>query len=294
LGLSRLLTFDISDCRNPKALGEMTLPGPPHEFFLWQDASRVLAYATLFDHAPPSLVVVDLTQPESPTEVARWSAADDGAAGLLHSLSVTDAGDTAYLALWKGGFAVAEIDLPHIAIQRDASGAFAPARWTNTHSAVPMEGPYVLIASEIYGCPFGRLAVVDISDPSHPVVASQLTIPENRCNDIPTGGVFSPHNPLVVGHLAFSSWYAAGVQAFDLTDPLAPQRVGQFVPSREGAAATSLLGTYPVQTFSYPILRNGLFYVVDSQSGLYVLRYLGSGAEQLAQIRLAEGNVTIR
>lgn len=46
-----------------------------------------------------------------------------------------------------------------------------------------------------------------------------------------------------------------------------------------------------MQMFSYPILRDELFYVTDSISGLYVLRYTGPGAEALAQIPLAEGNV---
>jgi hypothetical protein len=89
------------------------------------------------------------------------------------------------------------------------------------------------------------------------------------------------------------SWYAAGVQVVDLSNPLVPRRVGQFVPSGEGAGPRSLLGTYRVQMFSYPLLRDGLIYVVDSQSGLYVLRYTGPGAEALAAIPLAEGNVTI-
>jgi hypothetical protein len=45
--------------------------------------------------------------------------------------------------------------------------------------------------------------------------------------------------------------------------------------------------------FSYPILRNGLLYVADSQSGLCVLRYTGPRAEQLEDIIRAEGNVTV-
>ena len=43
--------------------------------------------------------------------------------------------------------------------------------------------------------------------------------------------------------------------------------------------------------WSYPIMRDGLIYIVDIQSGLYVLRYTGPGAEAVEQITLAEGNV---
>jgi hypothetical protein len=53
------------------------------------------------------------------------------------------------------------------------------------------------------------------------------------------------------------------------------------------------MGSYPVQMFSYPIVRDGLIYAVDSVGGLYVLRYTGPGAEGLAGVSHAEGNVTI-
>ena len=87
--------------------------------------------------------------------------------------------------------------------------------------------------------------------------------------------------------------YSAGVQAIDVSDPFSPRRVGQYVPTGEGAGPRSLLGEYPVQMFSYPILRDGLLYAVDSQSGLFVLRYTGPGAESLTDISLAESNVTV-
>ena len=77
----RLLTFNISDCANPVALGSIDLPGSPHEFFLWRTESRVLAFVALFEHAPPDLLVVDLTDPSSPAEVGRWLAADEGVRG---------------------------------------------------------------------------------------------------------------------------------------------------------------------------------------------------------------------
>jgi len=151
-----------------------------------------------------------------------------------------------------------------------------------------------MLASEVFSCPFNGLAIADISDPAYPKIVSRFTLPENRCDNLPgPDALFTPHNPLVAGELAFVSWYAAGVQAIDLSDPYAPQRAGQFVPTGEDAVPRGLLGSYPVQMCSYPILRDGLFYVSDSQSGLYVLRYTGPRAEQLKDVVQAEGNVTI-
>jgi hypothetical protein len=79
-----------------------------------------------------------------------------------------------------------------------------------------------------------------------------------------------------------------------VSDPLQPERVAQFVPAGDGAAPLSYIGSYPVQTWSYPVLYRGLLYVVDIQSGLYVLRYHGPGAESVAATERAEGNVTVR
>jgi hypothetical protein len=292
---ARLLTYDISTCSEPKPLGAMTLAQPAHEFFLWRDESRILAYLATFDHLPPNLLVVDLTDPSKPEEVARWTPADDNVQGIMHSLSVSPDGTRAYLAMWDGGLVIAEIDLPEIEVARGPDGSFGQAWLANTHSAVTLRDPiFVLLASEVFACPFAGLSIADISNPAYPEFISRFTLPENRCGDLPgpTGGVFTPHNPLVVNDLAFVSWHAAGVQAIDLRDPYSPQRVGQFVPPDEDAAPRSLLGRYPVQTFSYPIVKDGLIYVADSQSGLYVLRYTGALAERLAEIAWAEGNVT--
>ena len=42
--------------------------------------------------------------------------------------------------------------------------------------------------------------------------------------------------------------------------------------------------------WSFPIVRNGLVYVVDIRNGLYVLRYTGRHARKVNRIRFLEGN----
>jgi hypothetical protein len=121
-----------------------------------------------------------------------------------------------------------------------------------------------------------------------------MRLPENACSGIPAGGTYSVHNPLVVGDLVLASWYAAGVQAWDVSDPAAPRRVGQYVPTGEGSGGQNLWGSsYPVAMFSYPIVRDGLIYVADGQTGLHILRYTGPGREWVEGVRQAEGNVTL-
>ena len=294
---ARIVTFDVSDCEQPQQLGAIELPGAPHEFYLWDDGERVLLYGAMFDHADDDMIVVDVTDPAAPREAARWSSEAAGIGGLLHSLSLSPDGERAYLALWSSVL-VAELDLPEVRVLRDDAGAVHPVPFAAAHSAVPLQNEtpprYLLVTSEIWVCPFADVAIVDISNPVRPQIAAALDLPESSCEDLPApDAVFTPHNPLVVGDLVFLSWYGAGLQVLDVSDPSAPARVAQFVPAGEGAADASYIGGYPVQTWSYPILRDGLLYVVDIQSGLYVLRYTGPGAAEVAAVERIEGNVTV-
>jgi len=45
-----------------------------------------------------------------------------------------------------------------------------------------------------------------------------------------------------------------------------------------------------VVMWSYPIIKDGLIYVVDIRNVLYVLRYTGPGAEEVAAVTFLEGN----
>ena len=295
-GRARLLTFDVADCAAPAPLGALELPGAPHEFYLWHDGQQALVFSAMFDHAPPDLLVIDISEPAQPEIVAEWRAEAEGIAGLLHSISLARDGSRAYLALWNGGVLVAEVELPEIRVLRDGSGAASPALFVAAHSAVPLEDPdYLLVTSELWRCPFSAATIVSVADPARPYVVASVALPENRCDGLPAeDAVFSAHNPLVVGNLVFASWFSAGLQVLDVSDPRQPERVAQFVPAGEGAAPVSYIGTYPVQTWSYPILYQGLLYVVDIQSGLYILRYKGRGAAEIMGVPHAEGNVTSR
>jgi len=49
-------------------------------------------------------------------------------------------------------------------------------------------------------------------------------------------------------------------------------------------------GPNKVVMWSYPIIRNGLIYVIDIRNGLYILRYTGPHADEVADIHFLEGN----
>ena len=297
-----LMTFDAHDCRQPRLLASLGLGGAPHEFYLWRDpaqAGRVLLYVAMWAHQKPDLQVVDVSDPVAPHVVGQWSAGAD-VAGTLHSVSLSPDGRTAYLSMWDGGFLLA--DVSDFALARlqpslrllNASAALLPPPAVNVHSAVPLADPgYALLTQEYYACPFAGLSVADVHDPAHPRLDGEFSLPENDpgCAGLPAAdAVFTSHNPLVVGPLAFVSWYAGGLEAFDLRRPSRPARVGLFVPDGSGPLGGSPYGGYPVQVWSYPILQSGLIYVSDIRAGLFILRYTGPEAEAINSVKLAQGN----
>ena len=299
-----LMTYDVHDCRQPRPLGTLALGVTPHEFYVWRDPAqpgRVLAYVAMFGHQKPDLEVIDLTDPAQPRPLGQWRAAAP-LAGTLHSISLSPDGRTAYLSMWEGGLRLA--DVSDFALGRSApslrilnpTSALLPPPGVDVHSAVPLaDANFVLLTQEYYTCPFGGLSLADVHNPAQPFLVGRFDLPENTgpCARLPAAdAVFTAHNPLVVGSLAFVSWYAGGLQAFDLSDPADPTRTGLFVPDGAGPLGGSPYGGYPVQVWSYPILRAGVIYVSDIRSGLYLLRYTGPGAPTVNAVTLAQGNAS--
>jgi hypothetical protein len=159
----------------------------------------------------------------------------------------------------------------------------------------------LVVTEEIYpppygaGCPWGHLRTVDISDPTLPTVVGEVAVPENDpsfCAGDTTNIAFTAHNATVTPNLALVTWYAAGLEAIDISNPAQPARLGEFRPDPLPVVAHEDpgLGGSAVEMWSYPIIDKGLIYVVDVRNGLYVLRYQGLWGEQVAALPFAEGN----
>jgi hypothetical protein len=93
----------------------------------------------------------------------------------------------------------------------------------NSHSNWPTEDGNVLVsARETVGDVRGDVRIYDISDPGTPVLLSTLTEESLGISAI------SPHNPMIMEELLFISWYQAGLQVFNISDPAHPIPVGSF------------------------------------------------------------------
>jgi hypothetical protein len=238
--------------------------------------------------------------------------------GSLHSLSVSNDGSRAYFALLTGGFAVVDVSdfaegapMPQ---PRQITRNEARPVWTGpgAHSAIKLWGrDWAWVSDEVYGtatgsahgCPWGWARMVDISDPTTPTVEAEFRLPENQpdsCDDWnPPHTSYSAHNPTLTPHIAFSTWHSGGFQAVSIQNAHRPYQLAEFFPEPldEVLLEDPRLSSDPdtgrnekVVMWSYPIVKDGLIYVVDLRNGLYVLSYRGDFAKEVQRISFLEGN----
>jgi hypothetical protein len=91
-------------------------------------------------------------------------------------------------------------------------------------------------------------------------------------------GSWSVHNTEVNGDHAYSSWYSHGIVALDLSNPVAPRLVGQFVPPTSDRFAGSL-GHGPAEVWGVAIdPETGIVYASDMRTGLWIVEPTGPAA----------------
>lgn len=322
-----LQVYDIArDCRRPRLLSTYDFGvRAPHEFFLWKDPKhpgRVLAYVTTTIYGP-DLNVIDLTDPTAPRLLSTYTAPQQEASGTsdtlatqnpssyIHSISVSDDGTRAYVGGWDYGTYV--LDTSRIA---DPAGVpvMLPLSThvldygANVHGtvAVPGHRSAVMVQEEYAAagrsCPFGWLRMADTSDPKRLTLAGAYKLPENDCPRArAANGTFTAHNQTTFPSVTLLTWYSGGLRAVDTTDPYRPVEAGVFVPKATRPAPAErddrlffTGSSVPRRTgamWSYPVVQDGLVYVVDIDLGLYVLRYTGPHAAEVARAASVEGNV---
>jgi hypothetical protein len=308
--------YDISDRHAPVLTatypisGTQRRPRSPHEFYLRFDGTRALLFVAA-PPAPPALEVVDVTDVHAPKQVVQWDPSQAGlvssgsADDILHSVAVSLDGTQLYLSHQLGGLLVADITaMPAISLVTPPAAAldWAPPGAMGPHSTVEVPGrPVLLVTEEVYappygqGCPWGKLRTVDNSNPAAPVVLAEIGVAENDTQCAATaqpGVVFTAHNVTATQNLALVTWYAGGLQAIDIADAAAPRILGELRPEPLPSVTHEDpgLGGSPIEMWSYPVVQDGLVYVVDVRNGLYILRYHGLWEEQVAAESFLEGN----
>lgn len=308
--------YDISgtNASLPKLIATYSMGRTPHEMFLWDDPrvdDRALLYLSAWGRAIDNLFVLDISQARngSVQEVGVWSAPFGAARGGLHSLSISVDGRRAYLAHDRDGFMNLDIsDFADGILKPQARLLTPPENWARSapgaHSAVKLFGkPYVIITEEVYGlCPWGWVHFIDITDETRPQFVAEYKLHPYNTIEFCASTTFeryrftsySTHNLTLTKNLAFITWHSGGLQAVSIENPLQPVKVAEFLPAplplvgTEDPALSS--GPDKVVMWSYPIIKDGLIYVVDIRNGLYVLKYHGPYEDEVNAIPFLEGN----
>ena len=311
-----LSVYDISgaNAAAPRRILTYPLLRVPHEMFLWDDpamSGRALLYISTPGGYIYNLLVLDISQARAAQlqEVGNWGAPRELVNAGLHSLSLSADGKRAYLAHLRDGFMILDTSELAAGITNPQMRLLTPPyNWAQSspgpHSAVKLFGkPYVLTTEEVYwACPWAWARILDISDETRPQFVAEYKLhPHNIAEHCAEPDLeqyintsFSAHNPTLTKNLAFITWHSGGLQAISIENPLAPMQVAAFLPEplptvgTEDPALSS--GPDKVVMWSYPIIKDGLIYVVDIRNGLYTLKYHGPFEEEVAAIRFLEGN----
>ena len=248
---------------------------------------------------------------------------DVGGSGI-HSFSVSNDGKRMYNALLSRGFGVSDVSdftdtNPATNSYRVVTPSANRVQWggPGAHSAVKLwNKDWVYVSDEVYGtsdsaghgCPWGWARFVDIADPTRPAVREDFRLPENDpaictvLNPLTPRTSYSAHNPTLTQNIAFSTWHSGGFQAMDISDPANVTQLAEYKPdAAAGRHQPRIRACRPtarstgredvkVVMWSYPVIQDGLIYVVDLRNGLYILKYNGPHEDEVNQTGFLEGN----
>ena len=258
-GLNGITLLDLTDPLQPTVITRFAAPDlSPGVHNVWIEGDY--AYLVVDGAVPSSgLRVLDISDPANPLIVASFY----GGGSFLHDVYVRDG--LAFLSHWTTGLIILDVG-------NGVAGGSPTSPVEVSRIAVPgydvhnawywPEAGYVFLGDEI-AVP-GRVLVIDVNDLSAPTQAASFTL----------AGA-APHNFWVDedAGIAYFSWYENGIHAVDVSGRLLGELDKQ---ARQVASIQYDVGgacIAPSGTCSWaPQLHDGLIYVSDLNSGLWVLQ----------------------
>ncbi len=302
-----LALYDVTDPLTPVPLG--TLDSGPrtqgvHEVEVVElPDGTLLAVATVLQsrlHHPDGvgdLRIVDITDPAAPVQLADWDFRRDAPLAVrdvlderhpeeLHAHSVYAGDDPTrlYVGHWDAGTVVLDISRPAVPAFVEAAG-YTYDEEGNAHSSVVTPEGFLIQnhedldpeADELGMEEWGFQRIVDLTreEPTVSVFATENAV-AGEDGEIGLDGYYSAHNAVYADGAEFATWYSDGVRVVDLRNPAGPTEVAWFVPP----PAPDVHGWWvaPDGTRAFPMVwgvdvQDGLIYVSDVNSGLWVVRF---------------------
>lgn len=289
---------DLDDPADPELIGPFTVDEAPSGVHNVQPFGDDFLFTVGHGRG---LVVYDITDRKNPTEVAAFQQPvaphDDGHdhegdGETIHASHVR--GDHAFLAHWNRGLYVLDMSDPgdpEVAAAFDYTEEEADVPLRNAHHAVPHPSKDIcLVGEEVgHGLPGYKHVIEFDLDTGETELLSSFQFPQHAQQ--PTGrqgfwwtGHFSDWGVGDQEDVLFSGDYKAGVQVFDLSDPEAPVRIDQYLPTegvgevrREDPDRLDLVDNVPFTWNAESSLAgdSGRVYVSDVTTGFYVLSLEG-------------------
>lgn len=246
------------------------------------------------------LVILDVSDPEAPVEVATWAWPTQDTANpsaldqaYLHGPAYVS-GNRAYLSFGRVGLVILDISDPTAPTMVSHLDFGDLGSFLGCHSAVPLPDRNLLVVNSeaIEDGEDGQLNyvfVVDIADETHPKVISAFPLPVPHAgldyrSYYRKGGRFGPHNQhhyqdnpahaLLREHVLLT-FFNAGLRLYDVTDAWQPVEIGCFVPEDPKVRLGVLPERDLVTQFEDVLVdARGYIYCSDKNHGLFVLRTL--------------------
>jgi hypothetical protein len=303
-GFTGIGLYDVSDPSDPELLSlrqdgifgvhELWLESRGRKAYVYEAAlfTEVVAAEEGDDPAEvnPEFRIIDVSNPRNPVQVGDWSAwRDQGVSPLdgmgsfpinyVHSVYVDS--KVAYISYWDYGTVMVDVRDPSNPVFLGRT-EFGEGNEGNAHSAwTNWKGDILVQADEDFdptpnpdvetGWGYGH--IYDISDKSNPVELATLKLPSTSQFPPPGPGDFTIHDPKIKGKRLYTSWYTEGVVVWDVANPSAPKKIGQFIPPEK---AEDPLGVFfPGEEFVEiwgVYIGSGYVVASDMNTGLWVFR----------------------
>lgn len=156
--------------------------------------------------------VIDVTNPAAPVFKWEFNPTD---VTWVHAFHIR--GNKMYTSGWGGKVEI--YDISNLASQAPALIGVINGNSTNHSTWTSEDGKYLYSCRETFD---GDLRVYDVQNPASPFLIRSI-----KAGDLGINAV-TPHNPVVMGNYLYVSWYQAGIQVFDISDPTFPKRIGQY------------------------------------------------------------------
>jgi hypothetical protein len=236
---------DLTNPANPQLLGTVTSANANafnsiHEMNVITQNGQTFLIENFNGFTNKLIKVINVTNPAAPVFVRDINPTE---VSWVHAMHIR--GNRMYTSGWgtsttRGRTEI--YDISNIAAQAPTLLGFiedanaSVTNGNNMHSSWTSEdGKYLYSCREVTnsnGASPGDVRVYNVENPAQPLLVKKISMSDLGLNAV------TPHNPTVLGNLLFVSWYQAGVQVFDISNPTDPVRVGQY-------------DTYP-QTFAPP------------------------------------------